>query len=203
MDLSTIRTNVLDRLGVPSGDALFTTAVLNRAINAALDEIGAEHDWPWLEASETINTVAGTKTYTPNAAWVRTRELKLADDYPLEWVTMIQLDTLYPVTEQDRPSVFAIEQGQLYIGPTPDGVYVLTHRYVKAEPDLSADGDTPLMPAQFHNAIVELATYIALKRSRDDVRGAAALDAYARWLSKMHRFRRRHTGPSRIKSRWD
>lgn len=205
MDLTALRTAVLTRLGVPSGDALFTTAVLDASINAALHEIESEEDWPWYEASETITTAAGTQAYAVAATWLRTREVKpsgAAADYPLDRRSIAQLEEWYPYGDTGRPAAFAVEQGQLYLFPTPNGAYTYTHRYVKIEADLVNAGDTPLMPAQFHNAIAELATYVALKRSRDDARGSAALAAYERWASKMRKYRRRHKGPARIRTRW-
>ena len=192
------------RLGTPDADQLLTDAVIEAAVNEALQEIAAEHDWPWLEASETITTVAGTDTYDVDSEWVRTRHLKPSDDLPLERYPIVMLDDLFPLpTTSGRPVAFAIEQSQLVLRPIPDRVMTLTHRFYKAEPELDGDMDVPLMPAQFHPAIAELATHIVLKRSREDARSAAALESYGRWLSKMHRHRRKHAGPIRTRSRWD
>jgi hypothetical protein len=202
VNFATLQTAVLDRLGVPASDALFTAAVLGRAVNEAVQEIKSEHDWPWDEASETITTVAGTDTYSVAADWMRTQELKPSADYPLERRSIIDIDSEWPFGDTGRPQVYAINKGQIVLRPIPAQVDTITHRYIKTQADLTGT-DTPALPAQFHTAIVELATYIALKRSRDDARGAAALDAYQRWISKMHRWRRRHTGPGRIRSRWD
>lgn len=202
--LSALRTQVFNRLGVPSGDALLTSAVVDAAINAAINEIESEQSWPWYEASETINTVAGTATYTPAAGWRLTRAVKPADDFPLERYSLTELDDMYPFsTTQARPSCYAIDEGKVVLRPVPDAVYVLSHRYVKAETALSADADAPLVPSQFSPAIAALACHIVLGRSREDGRSAAALEDYVRWLSKMRRYSRRHTGPVRIRTRWD
>lgn len=203
MNLTALLTEVYGRLGVPSGDALFTSAWVTQSINAALHEIESEEDWPWYEASETLTTAAGTQSYNLASDWLRTREVKPANDYPLERNGIHQLEEWWPFGDSGQPSCYAIEQGKIYLFPIPNGVYSLTHRYVKTEPDLASGSDTPLMPAQFHAAIAELATYVALKRSRDDARGASALAAYQRWLSKMRKYRRRHKGPARIRTRWD
>lgn len=194
---------VYARLGVPSGDALLTSTVIGGFVNEALQEINSEEDWPWLNAQETIATVAGTAGYTPNANWLRTRSLRLNDDFPLERYPEEMLSDRYPFTgsSSNRPEGYAIEGGQIILGPVPNGIYSLIHRYVKTEGTLSGV-QLPLMPTQFHSSIVELATHLTLGRSREDARSAAALAAYARWLSKMRKYRRRHTGPARIRTTW-
>lgn len=197
-----MKTAVYDRLGVPTGDGLFTDAVVGRAVNEAIQEIKSEHDWPWDQASETITTVSGTSTYSLAADWMRTREMKPSTDYALERRSMQELDDEWPFGDSGRPQVYAIEQGQVIFRPVPISVDTITHRYIKTQADLTGT-DTWRCPAQFHTAAVELATYIALKRSRDDVRGYGAEGAFERWIAKMHRWRRRHTGAGRIRSRWD
>lgn len=192
------------RLGVPSGDALLTSTIVGQAVNEALHEIDSEADWPWLDATETINTVAGTDAYTPAANWSRTRSLRIAaDGYPMSRRTIDEVNDLWPFADQtSRPQVYAIEGGQLVVRPIPDGVYALEHRYVRTEADISGSS-SPLMPAQFHPAIASLAAHIALGRSREDNRAAAALADFERWLRRMQKFRRRYQGPGRIRSRWD
>lgn len=202
--LSALRTSVYSRLGVPTSDALLTTAVVNQSINDAVNEIESEQDWPWYEAVETITTTAGTATYTPTAGWRRTREVKPTDDFPLERFSIVELDDQYPFdTSQGRPCAYAIDLAKIVLRPTPDAAYTLTHRYIKQETALSADGDAPLIPDQFSPAIVALACHIVLGRSREDGRASGALEEYVRWLSKMRRYSRRHTGPVRIRTRWD
>lgn len=203
MNFTELVTAVYNRLGVPSGDALLTSTIVGAAVNEALQEVNSEEDWPWFNATETIATVAGTAAYALNASWLRTRSVKISDDFPLERYSEEELSDLYPfATSTNRPQGYAIEGGQLLVGPVPNGVYSLQHRYVKFEGTLSGV-QTPLMPAQFHSAIVELATHITLKRSRESLRAQESLANYQRWLSKIKKYRRRFTGPGRIRtSQW-
>lgn len=203
MDLSTIRTSVYDRLGVPSNDALLTTAVLNRAINAALHEIESEQDWPWYQATETLTTSAGDATYTPGATWLRTRVLRVANETPLPRYSYEELIERWPFdSSTGKPREYAVEAGEIHLRPIPDGVYSLEHRFVAKEDDLDSDGESPMMPDIFHQAIVDLATHIVLRRSSEDARSQQALGDYERWRTKMIRHKRKFQGPARIRTRW-
>lgn len=200
MNFTELVTAVYNRLGVPSTDALLTSTIVGANVNEALQEINSEEDWPWLNATETLTTVAGTQAYALNALWLRTRSVTVLDDYPLERYTEKELTDFWPFSSSTaRPQGFAIEGGQILFGPIPNAVYSVRHRYVKMEATI-ASTTVPLMPAQFHSSIVELAMHITLKRSREDARSQEALASYQRWLSKMRKERRRHTGPGRIRT---
>jgi hypothetical protein len=44
--------------------------------------------------------------------------------------------------------------GQLMVGPTPDSAHMVRADYIKDVVDMTADTDTPMIPARFHNLIV-------------------------------------------------
>ena len=93
MDLVTMRTAVRTRLGNPSTDGFYSDAQLTDLINESLQAISTEDDWPWLQASETINTVAGTRAYTPaTGAWIRTKQLYINNFEPLVLVSLAEID---------------------------------------------------------------------------------------------------------------
>ena len=76
------------------------------------------------------------------------------------------------------PKYVAIDpQNNLVLGPKPDGIYTINGEYQMSSQTLSADGDTPEMPARFHEAIV----YLALE---DHGMFAAAQEAYVRGRTK-------------------
>lgn len=59
-----------------------------------------------------------------------------------------------------RPVVWAIgPDGALCIGPKPDKAYMLRGRYRRAAQRLTADTDIPIMPDDYHNAIVRQALF--------------------------------------------
>jgi hypothetical protein len=73
--LTEMRTAVRTRIGNPSTDGFFTDAQLTDLINEALAAVSAEEDWPWLQTSANITTVAGTAAYAAPAGWVHTKQL--------------------------------------------------------------------------------------------------------------------------------
>lgn len=183
MDLAALRTALRTRLGVPSSDALFTDTVCTSLINAALHAIEVRHDWPWLEAVETIPTVNATDAYTPNAAWMRTVSLTISGRHPLERVSIEKLDSLLGTTGD--PRFYGVFAEQLIVRPVPTGALNMTHRYIKKEADLAADANTPLMPASFHESIVSYAAHLGFRRSNQLADAGAALAEFQAWEERM------------------
>lgn len=197
MQLSELRTAVLTRLGRPATDGFFTSTVLNDLINEALQAITAEAEWPWLQTSEVISTVAGTSDYTPNANWNFTKLLFILQDEPF---TYVPLETLVGYTLSGRPSIFTMSENKIKMRNIPDAVYSVNHLYYKIEPILAADANTPLMPAQFHYAIVTFAAAKAYQRINDLYAESQALNDYKDWLRRLNKYRRRASGPLRPKN---
>lgn len=204
MNLGELRNFVYSNLGGEDNvdyDANMAVVHINRHVNQALDEISSEHDWPWLDAVETINTVAGTAGYTPVATWLRTKQVRIAEEYPMRLVTLADLETQWPSSDRGMPGIFTIFASQIVFRPIPDAVYVVTHRYTRTEVDLSTDSDTPLMPAQFHSAIVARATVLAARRlGRWQLANVHTPDV-ERWSKLMRDDQRRSRGAVRVKVR--
>ncbi len=184
MDLATLRSAVRTRLGVPASDPIFTDGALTELVNSANHYLETEWDWPWLETTEDIATVIGTATYTPGATWMRTIDLRVANGALLRRVPIDELDFLSSAGTGE-PRLFCVTGGQLTVFPTPSAVLTLKHRYVRSEPDLVNAGDTPLVPLSFRSAIVEYASFLALRRSRDEGRAEVARSGYKEWLEQM------------------
>ena len=195
-----MRTAVRTRLGVPAADTFFTDAVLTDLVNEALQAISTEVDWPWLEASTTFSTANGTATYTPTAGWMRTRSLCIDGYDGMEWRSLTEVREI-PTTVTGVPCIFNVNVEQLTLRPVPNGVFTVTHDYIKVEPALALTSDTPLMPAQFHYAIVSLACHLGHLRSGDVNRAVAAMADYQGWLKRMVDNRRRQTGGLRVRVR--
>lgn len=193
-----MRTAVRTRMGVPAADAFYTDAVLTDLLNEALFSVSSENDWPWLRATETINTVSGTSIYTPAANWNRTKNLVISGYEPLVWVSENELDV---ITGSGAPERFTMNGDTIEMKPIPDGVYAVTHRYWRNETILSADGDTPAMPASFHYSIVAFAAYLAHNRAHEIDRANQELNVYKLWLERMQSYRRRSAGPIRPRVR--
>jgi hypothetical protein len=74
----------------------------------------------------------------------------------MEWTTFRNLYRYANMRNTTaRPVVVSIKPDKdLAFGSTPDGIYVIDGEYYTQPVTLSADTDTPLLPARFHMAIV-------------------------------------------------
>ena len=188
------------RLGVPASDTFYTAERLGDLTNEALQAISTEFDWPWLEASTTFSTAIGTATYTPPADWMRTRGLCIDGSDAMEYRSLIELREV-PTTTTGEPGFYHINTELITLRPIPSSVQTVIHDYVKIEPALANPTDTPLMPAQFHYAIVAYAVHLGHMRQGDVQRATAALGDYTSWLRRMTDNRRRQTGGVRVRVR--
>lgn len=184
MDLTTLQGEVRTRTGTPTDDSLITSAVLIQVINAALQHNSSERDWPWLEKTATIATANGDPDYAVPADWMRTVSVIGASGVPLRRTPIDELDYL---NGAGTPRFFGIYGDQVVVKPVPVGTENLTHRYIGTQPALAAGGDTPLMPAGYHYAIVEYAAYLVFRRTGNLAEAGGALAAYEDWRSKMER----------------
>lgn len=216
MNLSAMQTAVYNRLSVDSSDGLMTPASIVDFINQANHQISGLFDWPWLQSAETIITVPGQDSYVPGSFqvvpysnWYRTVELvgasppsSLACTRVLERYSMTELDDRWIPFQRGSPVEWAIWADKLVLRPVPDGIYPITHRYIFAESDLVNPTDSPILPSIHHFAIVELATYVALRRDRNDARAATAEAAYMQWKTEqLSRATKRFDLPGRIRIR--
>lgn len=184
MNLTALRTAVRTRLGVPTNDALFTDTVVTSLINAALHAIETKHDWEWLEADETLATVASQTYVAPtDTDWLRTISCTISGRVPLERRTITELDLM--LGDSGTPRYWGVFNRKIELRPVPSAILSIKHRFVQAEPDLVSDSDTPLMPASFHTSIVELAAHYGFRRSKNLPAAGAALSDYQAWEERM------------------
>lgn len=203
-DLADLRSRVIARGSFNSSDAGLTAAAHNTHINAALKQIAAERDWPWLYTSETIAAVSGTAVYTPAAGWVRTDSLAHADTGESLAERQIQeIDRISGAMagSTSRPWAFALYGDQIVLGPVPAAVLSIRHRYVRAEPVLVADGDLPLLPRAFDEGAVEWAVQLGHAFTRQFDKAEAAAARYNAWLKTVQDSVRRARRPLRVQVR--
>jgi hypothetical protein len=201
VNLGQLRVAVDRRTGIA-----FDPVALLDALNEANRAIAADHDWPWLHATTSFSTVAGTGAYSSAAAipedWLRTISLKVADSVPMTRRSPVDLDDAWPSTDSTgRPCEYAIDGSALVLRPVPDSVLTIAHRYVRIEPELVQDSDTPTMPAAFHSTIVEHAAAIVLRRARETARAEECMAAARMWERRMVDDVRRYAGPAKVRVR--
>jgi hypothetical protein len=200
MNLSDLRTAVYNLMGVPAADALLPAAKLTEWINQSLQEISAERDWPWLDATDpTTALVAATNPKLP-CGWRDTRTITI-NGSKARLVTISTSDDWLNDDDRSRTHEYAIEGGDIVITPAPSGGETFVHRYVMDEPVLEDDLDEPLMPARWHYAIINKACKYAAV-STNDVAGSKVFEEdYQGWLAKMNRAIDRSHGPRRVRVR--
>lgn len=212
MDLDTLRNAARERIGVTSADALYGDAAMARLVNAALHRIETRepNGWPWLLGEDTFSISAGTERYsfatvgaaltgTPtiakiNGAWLVQGGL----DNEMLRMHHDELRRRYPSTTTGRPESYAVHGNDLVFGPSPDDTYDVVLQFLRAEPDLSAGGDTPVMPAIYHDSIVEQAAYLAYRRAQDEVGARGAKAELDEWLRQMRGHSRPYRGAGRV-----
>lgn len=135
-------------------------------------------DWGWMRQTASFTTVAGQATYALGSGagttgvtaatfgmWARNtgRSYLTSVGTPSEafleyatyesWRDAYQFSSLR--TSTSRPNVVTITPAKaLGLGPVPVAGYTITMDYYTKPVSLSGDSDTPLLPAEFHRAIV-------------------------------------------------
>lgn len=200
MTLAQLRDAVRVRLGVAPNDSFYGTSTLNDLINESVAAIGSEADWPWLTVSTSFATVSGTAAYTPPADWVSTKQL-IIDSYDPIVLRSITDVRSWPSTDRGVPAMYTIFDDDLILRPVPDGVYTVIHDYIRTEPLLTQDSDSPRIPSQFHHAIVQMAAALSFERSGDMKRHEAAMMGYGRWLNRLKDHSRRSRQSLKVRVR--
>ena len=135
-------------------------------------------DWRWMNADFSGTTSSGTRSYAASAMGIASRfghwiyegeeldnlfsvyETALGQDDEglmtfIEWDKFRRLCLVGPAASvTGKPIYVTIDDAEnLQFYPEPDDTYTIRGRYHKSPQTLSADGDTPEMPAEFHRAI--------------------------------------------------
>lgn len=198
--LQTIRTEILETAGLASDDPRFPDATLNRIINRALRALSAEHDWPWMEASETITTAANDAEYSPAADWAETKRLRYEDRDLQQYQAA---DAQQYANDTGEPVGFYIEEDLIHIVPVPDGVYPIEHIYYSYVTALSGDTDTPALPDRYVDYLVWHALKQVAARIRDEKLYGMADNETRDWYRRASDEVRRSNKSVPIKTRSD
>lgn len=200
MNLGEMRTAIRDNLGALSTDPYFTDAMLTNFINKSLRKIDSEFEWPWNQKTGTLSTVNGQSYITLPADWAKTRALTINDNESFEPVSLVELRSA-GTTGSGQPDLFAIEDDRLYLTPTPNAVFTITHDYTTFEPGLSGNSDVPRLPTSYHDAIIDLALYYACVKAKEMERADRYKDSYKEWVQIMKQDARRMIGSLSVRVR--
>lgn len=167
-------------------------------VRQAWEQIQSDNaDWRFLRSEFSADLQANIMAYAPASLGITTGVHSWLPDLPER-----RSVTIYPPSDQSQevelrqisydtwrtcynrgvhdalqPVHWAIHpDGSLLIGPKPDQAYKVRGEYVRQPQTLSADGDIPIMPAQYHDAIVWRAAMLLAEHDEAPVaRQSAAL----------------------------
>lgn len=157
----------------------------------------ARQDWDWLREDFSFSTVSDQRSYTPAEAGIASRfgrwnlnavgistgpqsdETLLA---PMSYASFRSTFMIGPQTTGRPIVVTSMPDQSLGLGYTPNAVFTVRGEYWKSLQTLSADGDTPEAPAQFHDAILYRALMLyARYESAAEIYSDADMN-YRRWM---------------------
>lgn len=163
------------------------------AINEALQAISKVRDWGWLETTWSTTSV-GAATFTPPTAWAKVRSVTVGSrSLPMVPATLIDADP--------HAYGWAMENDRLLISPTPASGVAVVARIFTTEPTLTAEDDTPLLPAEWHRGLIDYAASILLERAGDDKRADRCMARFNDVRKQMIQQASRVEGPHRVRVR--
>lgn len=147
----------------------FSTSRLDSWLNAAKNRFEDYTDWPWLKT-----TTTGTAPLTISDL---RRVLSVVDSSAKLPVDQVAADAIIEFASADltlagSPSGWYLSSDTV-LTTFPVGTGSLSVRYLKFSPELASGADTPLIPARYRTAWVDLAEVEAL---RFGVKDAASAD---------------------------
>jgi len=160
-----------------SGEELKIVEYVNDAWNRIQNHLGS---WDWMyrefeaqSAADTVRYTAAGWNITSFAEWVvdnpqmgrypATIYLTAtgkADENQLRFMPWRNFKAVYDigVHTAGRPTEYAVSPaGEFCLGPTPDAAYTVRGEYRLNSQTLALNADVPLMPARFHDLIVDYA----------------------------------------------
>lgn len=163
--------------------------VLVNAINRAWESIQRDReDWLWMRKPVQFNTIANQGEYVIDAAplsltdfarWdkstFRIYQTSVNDELPMNYMQYPYFRDywLYGALRglRYRPNDFTVSPSKsIILGPVPDSGYTITADYYKTPSTLSADGNSPDMPARFHRLIIfEAMKFIGMRESAQEI----------------------------------
>lgn len=165
MQLSDIRDEVRERMGVSPNDGFYSEAKITRLINSANRQIVLDQDWPWLQVNTSVDTTAGTCVLTMPANTRRVVRMSYQNIEVRYFVERVKPDWY---DREGAPRIYTYEGGNWIVYPEPQQVYALDVTYVRQSDNvLSADTDVPLIPDYCIDALISKTCVMLARRERD------------------------------------
>lgn len=153
-----LQDKIMGRLNLTSSDARTRVkAEINERYRSMLSSTGLARTR--LTVAGSFNTVAGTYVTSLSVAkvlnLVYTSLGRVLQELTLDQIRLLDPDS----TRTGAPEAYAITGANatttsVYVWPKPDAIYAIQYDALTNITDLSADGDVPVFPADFHDALV-------------------------------------------------
>lgn len=195
--LEELRERVRDRMASHVTDSFLTNERVNRAINHALRQVTAEHDWFWLQAETTITTAVGDDCYALPSDFFRTDSIYNQEVGTILISRSIR-DIMQTTDRQGPPIAYAIFGNTLKFLYIPDKAYTLLHLYIRREPELLGDGERPFIVDPFVEGVIEYAAYLLFRATRESDKASEALTSYTLWLRRTQDNTKQTRAPIRV-----
>lgn len=178
--LGQLKSAVITKLGETSDDGMLQN--LTDTINAGLQQMATEYDWPWLLRKTTFATAASTSDYDTPANCTRIRRLAIG-------ANVLQVrqdeDLLYWDEVTDLPYYYNVENDTITLAPTPDAVYTVKVKYVVAEAVLSSDSDEAFVPDWYADLAAIYGALEEARRRRDQVLVNLLEQSRQQWVKRI------------------
>lgn len=167
-------------------------------LNEAYEELVRAYKWPWLQATQTITTVANTQTVAipatpPVLFFGRLKPTTASVDEP-RFLSEMDFREYMPNREytdpadKGQPDYYSIFAGNINFYPIPDAVYTYSLRYWKGITTLpTADADTYMCPDPYLDALVTNALARAAMRENDMGKYQVYVAQYTATVAQMMR----------------
>ncbi len=190
--LDSLRTMVYEQSLVPKvGTPIVTDSVTNRFVNRAIQKVCV--DFPAIEATDTVESVAGTIEYALNTDFLRLKEMfKLTTYHDLKIIYSLSfppVESWFEVkggevggqpdpNEKPEPRYAWAFNDKVYLYPTPQRADSFVVAYYAIDRQLvSVDSVTNVRP-EFREAIVWYGAFLVATRRGDYDRATFCLKVY-------------------------
>ncbi len=155
-------------------------------INQGIEDVASFRNWPFLEASTTITTVASQANYSLPADFARVEALYFDDRDVIVETTRRRAKQHWGTDTTTYPDYFYLYAEEVNFAPTPDtSSLTINFDYIKTPTALVSDSDTPEWASAFHFIVAEYAAAKVWEREEDLEKVAYHMGAFYDGVSRM------------------
>lgn len=135
------------------------SALIDKWLNEGVKKVYRRSNMRVGQTTSTINTVAGTNSYSLPSdfnSFISLRNTSITPNEELDELSASDFDANTD-SSVGTPYLFSVYGSTLYIYPTPQSAGTLVLRYWKLPTDMTTDNDEVPLPDDYENVIVEYA----------------------------------------------